>query len=159
MLRPGDIITHAYRGAGGMVDATGKAVPEFRDAVDRGVVLDVGHSGTDFRFREARRLFDQGYLPDTISTDLNIFNLDGPVFSLSENMTKMLALGLEPNDVIAMATRNVARAIGRLDELGSLTVGCTAEVSVLRFRTDGPFPVSDGHETIDAPMAVEPVGC
>jgi dihydroorotase len=158
-LRPGDIITHAFRGAGGMLDPDGKAVPEFRDAVDRGVVLDVGHSGTDFRFREARRLFDQGYRPDTISTDLNIFNIGGPVFSLAENMTKMLGLGLDLVDVIAMASTNAARTIGKLDELGSLVVGRSAEVSVVRLRTDGPFPVSDGHETIESPVAVEPVGC
>ena len=158
-LRPGDIITHAFRGAGGMLDRDGKAVPQFRDAVDRGVVLDIGHSGTDFRFREARRLFDQGFRPDTISTDLNIFNIGGPVFSLSENMTKMLALGLDPIDVIAMATCNTARAIGRPDELGTLEVGRSAEISVLRLRTDGPFPVSDGHETLESDTAVEPVGC
>jgi len=142
-----------------MLDPNGKALPEFRDAVDRGVVLDVGHSGTDFRFREARRLIDQGYQPDTFSTDLNIFNIGGPVFSLAENMTKMFGLGLELVDVVAMATTNVARAIRRLDEYGSLAVGRSAEISVLRLRTDGPFAVSDGHETIDSPIAVEPVGC
>ena len=158
-LRGGDIITHAFRGAGGMLDERGKAIPEFRDAVDRGVVLDVGHSGTDFRFREARRLIDQGYLPDTISTDLNVFNIGGPVFSFVENMTKMFALGLDVVDVIAMATSNAARAIGRLDEFGSLDVGRAAEISVTRLRTDGPFPVSDGHETAVAEMAVEPIGC
>jgi dihydroorotase len=158
-LRGGDIITHAFRGGGGMLDSTGKAIPEFRDAVDRGVVLDIGHSGTDFRFREARRLIDQGYLPDTISTDLNVFNIGGPVFSFAENMTKMFALGLDVGDVIAMATSNAARAIGRLDEYGSLGVGRSAEISVSRLRTDGPFPVSDGHETAVAPMAIEPVGC
>lgn len=158
-LRGGDIITHAFRGAGGMLDSTGKAIPEFRDAVDRGVVLDIGHSGTDFRFREARRLFDQGYLPDTISTDLNVFNVGGPVFSFAENMTKMLALGLDVVDVIAMATSNAARAIGRLDEYGSLDVGRAGEISVSRLRTDGPFPVSDGHETAVAEMAIEPIGC
>jgi dihydroorotase len=158
-MRPGDILTHAFRGAGGTLGGNGKAIAEFRDAVDRGMVLDMGHSGTDFRFREARRLFDQGFLPDTASTDLNVFNLGGPVFSLAENLTKLLALGLELEDVIAMATTNVARAIGRLDELGSLTVGRPAEVSVLQIRTDGPFPVSDGHEVVDSPTAVEPVGC
>jgi dihydroorotase len=158
-LRPGDIITHAFRGAGGMLGADGKAVPEFRDAVDRGVVVDIGHSGTDFRFREARRLFDQGYLPNTASTDLNVFNIGGPVFSLAENLTKLLALGVELPDVIAMATINVARAIQRQHELGSLRPGSAAEVSVLRLRTDGPFPVSDGFEVLDAPVALEPVGC
>lgn len=158
-LRPGDIITHAFRGAGGMLDSDGKVVPEFRDAVERGVVLDMGHSATDFRFREARRLLDQGYLPDTASTDLNIFNVGGPVFSLAENLTKLLALGVGLTDVIATATRNVARAIGKLDELGSLGVGRPAEVSVVRIRQDGPFPVSDGHEVIESALAIEPVGC
>lgn len=157
-LRPGDIITHAYRGAGGMLDMGGKAIPEFRDAIDRGVILDVGHSGTDFRFREARRLFEQGYRPDTISTDLNVFNIDGPVFSLAENMSKMLALGIELTSVVAMATSNVARAIGKLDELGSLAVGRAAEISVLRI-VDGPVPLSDGHETIVADRGFAPVGC
>jgi dihydroorotase len=158
-LRPGDIITHAFRGAGGMLGPDGKVVPQFRDAVDRGVVLDMGHSGTDFRFREARRMLDQGYRPDTASTDLNIFNRNGPVFSLAENLTKLLALGIDLPDVIAMATVNVARAVGKLDELGSLAPGRAAEVSVLRIRNDGPFPVSDGHEVVSSPAAVEPVGC
>jgi len=158
-LRPGDIITHAFRGAGGMLGADGKAIAELRDAVDRGVVLDVGHSGTDFRFREARRLLDQGLRPDTASTDLNVFTVGGPVFSLVETLTKMLALGFDLVDVIAMGTRNTARAIGRLDELGCLAPGRVAEVSVLRLRTDGPFPVSDGHETVDSPTALEAVGC
>jgi dihydroorotase len=158
-LRPGDIVTHAFRGAGGMLGQDGKAIPELRDAVDRGVVLDMGHSGTDFRFREARRLLDQGYLPTSASTDLNVFNVLGPVFSLAENLTKLLALGIDLPDVVAMATTNVARTVNKLDELGSLAVGRRAEISVIRLREDGPFPVSDGHETMQAAQALEPVGC
>ncbi|QXC60216.1 amidohydrolase/deacetylase family metallohydrolase [Aquihabitans sp. G128] len=158
-LRGGDIITHAFRGAGGMCGPDGKALPEFRDAVDRGVVLDIGHSGTDFRFKDARRLVGQGYLPDTASTDLNVFNINGPVFSLAETLTKMLALDLDLHHVIAMGTSNSARAIGRSHELGALEVGRDAEVSVLRLRTDGPFPVSDGVEVVQSPAALQPVGC
>ena len=158
-LRPGDIITHAFRGAGGLLGVDGKAIPEFRDAVDRGVHLDIGHSGTDFRFREARRLFDQGYLPHTASTDLNVFNVNGPVFSLVETLTKLLGLGIELPDVVAMGTTNAARAIGRASELGSISPGRPAELSVLRLRTDGPFPVSDGVDVIDSRVALEAVGC
>lgn len=158
-LRGGDIITHAFRGAGGMVGVDGKAVPEFREAVHRGVVLDVGHSGTDFRFRDARRLFDQGYFPDTVSTDINVFTIGGPVFSLTETLTKMLGLGVDLRDTIAMATSNTARVIGRSHELGTVAVGRSADISVLRHRDDGPFPVSDGVETVDSPTALEPVGC
>ena len=71
----------------------------------------------------------------------------------------MLALGLDVVDVIAMATSNAARAIGKLDEYGSLDVGRAGEISVSRLRTDGPFPVSDGHETAVAETAIEPIGC
>lgn len=157
-LRPGDIITHAFRGAGGTIGDDGKAIAEFRDAVDRGVRLDVGHSGTDFRFREARRLMDQGYLPDTISTDLNVFNLAGPVYSLATTMSKIWHLGVELPDVVAMATSNPARCIGRADEVGSLAVGRSAEVSVLRI-VEEPTELSDGKETEIADRVIEPVGC
>jgi dihydroorotase len=157
-LRSGDIITHAFRGYGGMIGRDGKAIPEFRDAVDRGVILDVGHSGTDFRIREARRLFDQGYLPDTISTDLNIFNIGGPVFSLAETASKFLALGLDLVDVIAMVTSNPARVIRRSHELGSLEVGRSADVSVLRL-VDGPTVFNDGEEEVVGSQRLEMVGC
>ena len=158
VLRPGDIITHAFRGAGGMIGDDGKVIAEFRDAVDRGVRLDVGHSGTDFRFRDARRLMDQGYLPDTISTDLNVFNLDGPVFSLATTMSKIWHLGVDLPDVIAMATVNPARSIGRLDEIATLGVGRTAHVSVLDI-VEEPTELSDGKVTEIAERVLRPVGC
>ncbi len=157
-LRGGDIITHAFRGGGGMLGMDGKAIPEFRDAVDRGVKLDIGHSGTDFRFREARRILDQGYLPDTISTDLNVFNINGPVYTLAETMSKVWALGVDLYDVIAMVTRNPASIIGYGDTLGVLSVGRPAEISVLRI-IEGDIGLSDGNETVMTDKALATVGC
>ena len=157
-LRGGDIITHAFRAGGGMLGMDGKAIPEFRDAVDRGVKLDIGHSGTDFRFREARRILDQGYLPDTISTDLNVFNINGPVFTLAETMSKVWALGVDLYDVIAMATRNPATVIGYGESLGELRVGRSAEISVLKI-VEGDINLSDGNETVTTDRALAPVGC
>jgi dihydroorotase len=98
-------------------------------------------------------------LPHTASTDLNVFNVNGPVFSLVETLTKLMALGIELPDVVAMGTTNAARAVGRASELGSISPGRPAELSVLRLRTDGPFPVSDGVDVIHSPMALEAVGC
>ncbi|MEP1124304.1 MAG: amidohydrolase/deacetylase family metallohydrolase [Ilumatobacter sp.] len=157
-LRPGDIITHAFRGAGGMLDADGTVIPEFVDAVERGVRLDVGHSGTDFRFSDARKLFDQGYFPDTISTDLNIFNVGGPVYSLAETMTKILTMGVDLVDVIGMCTSNTADVIGRGDRYGRLEVGRRAHVSVLSMESD-PIEVSDGKVSVTAHEWFRPVGC
>jgi dihydroorotase len=157
-LRPGDVITHAFRGASGVLGADGKVAPEFRDAVDRGLRLDVGHSGTDFRFSAARVLFDQGYLPTTISTDLNVFNVDHPVVSLAHTMSKILALGVSLNDVIAMTTLAPATVVHREEELGVLAPGRSADVSVLRIE-DTAVEMSDGYETITADSGLSPVGC
>ena len=157
-LRPGDVITHAFRGASGMLDSDGRATAELRDAVDRGVRLDVGHSGTDFRFATARTLFDQGFLPTTVSTDLNVFNVDHPVVSLAQTMSKMWALGVELPDVIAMTTGNPARVIHRENELGTLAPGRVANVSVLRVD-EGEFDLSDGFETVAVERRLAPVGC
>jgi dihydroorotase len=157
-LRPGDVITHAFRGASGVLGSDGEPTPAFRDAVDRGVRLDVGHSGTDFRFATARTLFDLGFLPTTISTDLNIFNVDHPVVSLPETMSKIWALGVPLADVVAMATSSPARVVQRETELGVLAVGREADVSVLRIE-EGDAELSDGYETLVASRRLVPVGC
>lgn len=165
-LRPGDIVTHAFRGhSGALVDGAaggrpgGVGVhPVFADAVARGVRLDLGHSGSDFRFAAARALLDLGYAPDTISTDLNLFNEDGPVYSLPETLSKIWALGVPLVDVIAMATVHSAASIRRSDVLGTLGVGRPAEVSVLRVD-EGPAAFSDGFETVAGDRRLAPVGC
>jgi dihydroorotase len=158
-LRAGDIITHAFRGASGVLDTKGRLTAQMRAAVDRGVRLDIGHSGTDFRFRDARKLLDQGVRPDTISTDLNVFNVDGPVYDLATTMSKLWHLGIPLADVIAMATTGPATSIHREHELGVLAVGRTAEVSVLAIDDDGPYPLSDGWETVEAKRRLRAVGC
>jgi dihydroorotase len=157
-LRPGDIITHAFRGASGVLDASGQAVPEFAAAVDGGLRLDVGHSATDFRFATARRLLDQGYQPTTISTDLNVFNIDGPVWSLAETMSKLWALGVPLVDVVAMVTVNPAQVINRQDQLGRLAPGREADITVLRVD-EAPAELSDGFETLVADRRLVAVGC
>lgn len=157
-LRPGDIVTHCYRGSGGAVDQDGNILPEFIAAYERGVRMDVGHSGEDFRFRAARALLDAGYPPHTISTDINLFNINAPVVSLTMTMTKFLALGVDLVDVLRMVTCNVAEQMGMSDTLGQLAVGRAAHVSVLDLA-DRPVELSDGYRTITYDRVIDPVGC
>jgi dihydroorotase len=157
-LRQGDVITHAFRGASGVLGGDGKVTTELRAAFDRGVRLDVGHSGTDFRFSTARVMFDQGYLPTTISTDLNVFNVDHPVVSLAQTMSKIWALGVSLADVVAMTTIGPARVIHREDQLGVLASGREADISVVSVE-EGDVELSDGFETITAERRLVPVGC
>ena len=142
-----------------MLDTDGRVTPQFRDAVDRGVLLDIGHSGTDFRFRDARKLFDQGYFPHTVSTDLNVFNIDGPVYSLAETMSKVWALGVDLADVIAMGTTGPAGAVHRESMLGALEPGRTADISVLDIVEGEDLPLSDGHETVLVERKLAAAGC
>jgi dihydroorotase len=158
-LRGGDILTHAFRGASGVLDTDGRVTPEFRDAVDRGLLLDIGHSGTDFRFRDARKLFEQGYFPHSASTDLNVFSVDGPVYSLAETLSKVWALGVDLPDVIAMATTGPANAVHRESMLGAIEPGRSADLSVLEIVEGEALPLSDGFETITVEKKLASAGC
>ena len=97
-------------------------------------------------------------LPTTISTDLNVFNVDHPVVSLAETMSKVWALGVPLEDVVAMTTLAPATVVHREGALGVLAEGRTAEVSVLRIE-EGTHELSDGYETIIAEQRLVPVGC
>jgi dihydroorotase len=87
-----------------------------------------------------------------------VFNVDHPVFDLPTTMSKIWHLGVELTDVIAMTTINTARSIHRAHELGTLDVGRTAEISVLRID-DEPAELSDGYETVVADRVLRAVGC
>src|SRR6202171_2364899 len=73
LLEPGDIVTHLFTAnPGGVLDADGKVVPEARELADRGVWLDTAHGRLNFGFEVARKVLDQGLVPQCISTDLTI---------------------------------------------------------------------------------------
>jgi len=157
-LRGGDIITHCFRASSGVMGADLKPTTIFRDALDRGVKLDIGHSSGDFHFGTARHLIGLGILPNTISTDLNVFNVDHPVRSLAQTMSKIWALGVPLDGVVAMVTANPAAVIRREAELGSLAPGRCADISLLRI-VEGQQILSDGYETLAVNRWLEAEGC
>lgn len=157
-LRPGDIITHAYRGGGGQLDSKGEPTAEYRAAYERGVKLDLGHSSGDFHYPTARRLISRGFLPHTISTDLNVFSVNGPVYSMSTTMSKIWALGVPLMDVIGMNTVNAAAILHRSHEFGSLAVGRCADISILNIE-DGEHALSDGHSVLKVSRRLRAQAC
>src|SRR5689334_515915 len=69
MLKPGDVVTHSFRGGdGGILDDKDRVLPEVRAAIARGVQLDVGHGAGSFSFDTAEKAFRQEVLPGTISS-------------------------------------------------------------------------------------------
>jgi dihydroorotase len=132
VMEPGDIITHlCTHHAGGVMRQDGTVIPELRDAVKAGVILDPAHGRFNFNFEIARRQLDQGVRPDTISTDIGLTNWKATVHSMTETMSKFLTVGLSLDDVIRCTTANPAKALGMTDTLGAIAVGREADLSVL----------------------------
>src|SRR5262249_5293911 len=113
----------------------------FQQARARGVKFDVGHGAGSFVFRNAAPAIAQGLYPDSISTDLHVTSMNGPMFDLPSVMSKLMALGMSLQDVVLRATVNPAEEI-RHPELGHLTVGSVADVAVWNLRT-GDFGFGD----------------
>lgn len=126
----------------------------------RGVIFDVGHGGGSFAWRIAVPAIQQGFLPDSISTDLHIGSMNAGMKDMLNLMSKFLALGLSVDDVIARSTWNPAREIHH-EELGNLSVGSPADVSVLRLE-NGDFGFTDmygarmnGNQKLECEMTVK----
>lgn len=132
-LRPGDIYTHMYLAMVPMLDDQQRVRPYLFEARKRGVIFDVGHGGGSFVFRHAVPAMKQGFVPDSISTDLHITSMNAGMKDMLNVMSKFLNMGMTLDDVILRSTWNPARVIKR-EELGHLTVGAVADVSVLRLQ-------------------------
>jgi dihydroorotase len=132
-LRPGDIYTHAYSGLRNELDATGHVNPGMFEGRKRGVIFDVGHGGGSFAWRIAVPALKEGFIPDSISTDLHIGSMNSGMKDMLNVMDKFLAMGMSLDDVILRSTWNPAREVGR-EDLGHLSVGAAADITVTRLE-------------------------
>jgi dihydroorotase len=111
-LRQGDVVTHCFHGKVGTPwQPDGSPSGSLRRALERGVRLDVGHGRASFSFQVAERAIAAGWLPGSISTDLHVRNIGGPVQSLATTMTKLLGLGMGLSHVIAAVTTHPRRVL------------------------------------------------
>ena len=145
-LRPGDIFTHTYSeisaGRESIVDETTRKVKPFVFAAQkRGIVFDVGHGGGAFAFSQAIPAFKQGFMPNTISSDLHDQSMNGAMKEMSNVMSKFIAMGMSLQEVILRSTWNPANVIKRTD-LGHLSPGAEADIAVFSLRK-GNFGYTD----------------
>ena len=140
-LRPGDMVTHCYALSKPMTDIHDKVKPHFIQARERGVQFDVGHGAGSFSFRIAKAAIEQGFLPDTISTDMHRASILANQATMPETMSKLLALGMELPEIIRRSTWDPAQAIGH-PELGNLGQTVPADIAVLNI-TEGEFGLVD----------------
>jgi dihydroorotase len=133
-LRPGDVLTHAFRPyPNAPATAQGTVKPAVIDARARGVLFDIGHGKGSFAFKTARAMLANGFLPDTISSDVHALCINGPAFDQVTTMSKFLCLGMPLVDVVAASTVNAAFALKR-PELGSLKPGSVGDATILSIK-------------------------
>ncbi len=125
-LRPGDISTHMYLSFVPMLDDNGKLLPYLLEARKRGIIFDVGHGAGSFLFRQAGPAIHQGFIPDSISTDLHVSSMNAGMKDMLNVMSKFLNMGETIDQVIEQSTWHPAREI-KMDDVGSL-IGSSAAV-------------------------------
>ncbi len=131
MLRPGDVLTHAFRPfPNAPCTAQGTIKPAVLEARKRGVLFDIGHGAGSFSFKTTRSMLANGFMPDTISSDIHTLCIDGPAFDQVTTLSKFLCMGVPLPEVIKQTTVNAAMALRR-PELGSLKPGSVGDATIL----------------------------
>jgi dihydroorotase len=145
VMGEGDILTHCFHGHPcGVLDDRGQVRTAVREAGERGVIFDVGHGAGSFSWAVVERALAEGLEPQTISSDLHVYNVNGPVYDLANVLTKFLHLGFSLDDVLAKVTAVPARAVLMQDNIGTLAVGAWGDAVVFELR-QGEFQMQDAH--------------
>jgi dihydroorotase len=158
-LRPGDVLTHAFRPFPNTpATAQGTVKKVVLEARERGVLFDIGHGKGSFAFKTARAMLANGFYPDTISSDVHTLCIDGPAFDQVTTLSKFLCMGMPLSDVVAASTVNAAMALRR-PELGSLKPGSVGDATLISIE-QGEFDyvdVTDEHLIGDRKIVSEGV--
>jgi dihydroorotase len=150
-LAGGDIVTHAFHNKDpNILGPDGKIRPEALEARSRGVIFDFAPADRHhFSWAVLEAATQQGFWPDTISTDVaNPVKGDPPFATMPDCMSMLLHLSMPIEEVVRAATTAPAAAIGKADLHGSLQVGRGADVTLLKL-VDEPATfasMGDGEE-------------
>jgi dihydroorotase len=146
LLKPGDIVTHMFAPPpNSIIDDNGRILPEVLAARRRGVWFDVGDGRVGhLRWDIVERVMQQGFWPDTFSTDWNVNSRSTPVIDFPNVMSKFFGFGMAIEEVVARATANAARTFEVFRDRGTLNVGAPAEIALLELR-EGAFEFIDNY--------------
>lgn len=141
LMRPGDILTHCFTGGTmRIIDEGGQILDTAKRAVERGIILDIGHGAGSFSFETAEALIGSGYRPYVISSDIHQMSILGPLYDLPTCLSKFMALGMSFADVIEAATARPAQVLGMANDIGTLKPGALADIALFEIvRGDFPF--------------------
>jgi dihydroorotase len=149
LLKPGDVVTHTYAPEpNGILDGSGRVLPEVWEARKRGIWFDVGVGRNGHLWWDiAERALKQDFAPDTISTDWTPEGRAGGVVDLPNCLSMFMMLGLPLEQVIACGSTRAARLFEPFRDRGTLKVGAPADVAILELREDS-FSFVDNYKNV-----------
>ena len=143
-----DILTHCFHDMEcGILDETGKIRDAVHAAIERGVIFDVGHGAGSFSWDVVQKAMAQGVEPTTISSDLHVYNVNGPVYDLVNVVNKFLYLGMSLDDALAKVTSIPAETILMPGQVGTLAVDAWGDAVIFELR-EGEFPLIDARDQV-----------
>lgn len=143
-LKAGDIITHPYHGGTTTIlNEDGRVRDSYWAARERGIEVDFGPARFHCELPIMKTCFEQGFMPDYISTDLVSSNRHSITIDLPTSMSKILACGMPLEEVLARSTVDTARKLKAEGEIGLLREGAVADLAVLNVE-QGQFEFTDG---------------
>lgn len=143
-----DILTHCFHDMEcGILEENGRIRESVHVAIERGVIFDVGHGAGSFSWNIVEKAMAQGVEPTTISSDLHIYNVDGPVYDLVNVVNKFLHLGMSLDDALAKVTRGPAETILMPGQIGTLAVGAWGDAVIFELR-EGEFRLIDARDEV-----------
>ena len=157
LLAAGDIVTHCFNGkAAGSFGGTEALWRMALEAAERGIRMDVGHGQASFDFDVARRAIAEGFSPFSISTDLHLRNIAGPVHDMALTLSKMLALGMEFEDAIAAVTERPRSVLGLTARAGT-QAGTRADFTLFRLVDANVLVTDAGGKSLHLSRRVAPL--
>jgi len=113
-LRCGDVYTHCFSSSptSGIIEESGKLIPEAIKAKKRGVRFDLGYGARSFDSVTARKAIEQGFFPDFVSSDLHAYSLASTISGLPAAISSLCRAGLPLEEAILGATARPADYLG-----------------------------------------------
>ncbi len=159
VLQKNDVYAHTYsKLTPCILDKNGKVKDCVWRARERGVWFDLSHGSNNFSFEVAKKAMEQDFVVNTISTDLHAMNITAPVRSMTDVMTKMLALGMPLEEIIQRVTVAPVNMLGIDVDKGTIAVGQKADLTVFALR-QGKFILQDSYQiSLEANQSIEVLG-
>jgi len=137
LLRPGDVVTYCFHSFAQGILRDGRIRDSVWRARERGVLFDLGFGTVSFSYQVAEAAVQQGFWPDTISSDLHSRHVGRmPQHDLPLVLSIAIAAGIPESEAFLAVTRRPAEILGLSEPIGVLEPGRIADLTVLDKSND-----------------------